>query len=157
MACSSSSVPLSPTQSLTQNSANSLSGQISPQASAFALESAFSKVASLLPQFWGKGNSRPSAITHDETLETSFSTETPENTRGDAHHHLEVSKHLKPSAPEHSPPPPFPLPLPTPAQSAEPPTVSAPDARQDRSARMEVSQKKTTSRWRWAPPRWFFQ
>ena len=91
----------------------------------FALESAFSKVASLLPQFWGKGNSRPGAIEHYETLETSFSTETPENTRGGAQRHLEVSNIQNYPAPEHSPPPPHPPQLSPPAQSAVPPARTA--------------------------------
>ena len=79
--------PMFPALTPTQNSADSFLDQniqpssipvaepSSSQASAFALETAFSKVASLLPQLWGKGNSRPGAIEHYETLETSFSTE----------------------------------------------------------------------------------
>ena len=81
------SSPVFPALVPTQNSADSFLNQNSQpssipvpepsisHASAFALETAFSKVASLLPQLLGGGNSRPGAIEHYETLETSFSTE----------------------------------------------------------------------------------
>ena len=103
---------LSPAQVPIQNSTDSFLDQtsqlppvpipepLSSQASAFALEKAFSKVASLLPQLWGKGTSRPGAIEHYETLETSFSTG---NQRIGAQSHLEVSNAKNHTAPEHSP------------------------------------------------------
>ena len=84
-------------------------------------------MASLLPQLWGKGNSRPGAIEHYETLETSFSTE---NQRGGAQRHKLHCSGTK-----------YPTQLSPPAQSGVPPagTATVGDEVACAVARMEVS------------------